>query len=139
MSTNNLVPPLPLRSAVRPSGNGNSALRTSNVTSGLRRHAARLALLLAGHLGHERGYILRVRALDDVGWHVSLAEACLRRARGRRALQAPVLERVQYELRGRLERVQVGSHLTDRVSRGERMADGAMHAEQLSTGLLRGV
>ena len=89
-------------------------------------------LFLARDLGHEAGDLLRLPALEDHGGHRALAEACLLAVGRRRALEAPVGDRVKHELRRRLDRVEVRPDLPDRIGGGKRVADGAVLAEQLA-------
>ena len=59
------------------------------------------------------------------------------RLRGRRILQAAVLDRVQDQRGGRLNLVEVGTDLSHGIRGGERVADAAVLPEQLSSLLLR--
>ena len=97
----------------------------------------RPGLLVPSDLGDELRHVVGVDALHDVGGHRPLAEARLLASR-RRVLQASVGDRVQHELLGRLDHIEVRSDLADRVGPGQRMAQPAMLAEQLTPALLGG-
>ena len=80
---------------------------------------------LADGLGHERGDVIGVLALDEVGRHLAVAAG------------APVVDRVEHEVLGRPQVVEVGPDLGDRVGGLQRVAVAAALAEQLTPVLLR--
>src|SRR5436309_10586369 len=92
-------------------------------------------LLLARDLALEPRHIPGVRSLDHVGGHRSVAEARLLAALGR-VLDAAVLDRVQRELEGRLDHVEVRADLAHGVGRRERVAQTAALAEDLAAVLV---
>src|SRR3954453_11319138 len=79
---------------------------------------------LADGLRHERGDVIRVLPLDQIGRHLAVA------------LGAPVVDRVEHQVLGRPQVVEVGPDLGDRAGGLERVAVAAAFTEQLTPVLL---